>query len=60
MSLYKFFLKNVKASVGSYIKRWKNKIDEEKRILKFTQIVDVKTQSMIKTKFLIALRKTKS
>ncbi len=60
MSLYKFFLKNVKTNVGSYIRRWKNKIDEENRILKFAQILDIKTQSMMKTKFLMALRKTKS
>jgi len=59
MALYKFFLKNVQKGVGSFIKRWKNKVDEEKRIMKFTHILDMKTQSIIKTKFLIALKKTK-
>jgi hypothetical protein len=60
MSLYKFFLKNVKISVGSYIRRWKNKIDEDNRILRFTQILDIKAQSIIKTRFLMALTRTKS
>ncbi len=60
MSLYKFFLKNVKNSVGSYIRRWKNKIDEENKIVKFTQILDTKAQSIIKSRFLMALTKTKS
>jgi len=28
MALYKFFSKNIQLNVGSYIRRWKNKIDE--------------------------------
>jgi len=35
MSIYKFFAKNIKNNVGKYIKRWKNKVDEEKRIMSF-------------------------
>ena len=35
MSIYKFFAKNIKNNVGKYIKRWKNKVDEEKRIISF-------------------------
>lgn len=59
MSLYKFFSKNVKNYVGTYIWRWKNKIDQEKRILRFVEIVDTKSKSMIKTKFLLAIQKSK-
>ena len=59
MSLYKFFMKNVKVKVGSYIWKWKNKVDDEKIIIKFVNVLDSKTQSMIKIKFLLALQRTK-
>ena len=44
MSLYKFFMKNVKVKVGSYIWKWKNKVDDEKIIIKFVNVLDSKTQ----------------
>jgi len=37
MSIYKFFSKNVQKNVGKYIQKWKNKIDEEKRIMSFVK-----------------------
>ena len=43
MSIYKFFAKNIKNNVGKYIKRWKNKVDEEKKIISFVNNLQRKT-----------------
>lgn len=59
MAIYKFFLKNIKSKVGSYIWKWKDKVQEEKRIVRFVKVLDQKTQSIIQVKFLLALQKTK-
>lgn len=59
MTIYRFFLKNIRLKVGSFLWKWKNKVEDEKRVLHFVQILDRKTQSMVKTKFLIALQKSK-
>jgi hypothetical protein len=59
MSVYKFFSKNIQKNVGSYLKRWKKKVDEEKRIIRFVDLLDSKAKSMTKLKLLLAFQKTK-
>lgn len=59
MSIYKFFARNVKKNIGEYIWKWKNKVEEEKRIMNFVKTLERKTESIVKTKLFSVIQKTK-
>ena len=57
LALKMFFMRNIKNYVGHYIHRWKNKINHEKKVARFADILERKTRVIIKNRFFLNLHK---
>jgi hypothetical protein len=57
LGLYNFFVKNIKCKYSSIIKRWRDRVKREKRVLEFATILERKSRNLLKGKFMLYINK---
>ena len=55
LTLYQFYTKSVVRKVASYVQRWRNKVQREKNVASFAEILERKSRILLKNKFLLTI-----
>jgi hypothetical protein len=57
LTLYQFYTKSIVKKVVSYVQRWRNKVQREKNVTSFAEILERKSRILLKNKFLLSINK---